>query len=359
MYESDLELLCCPKTHENLVIHNITRTDDDGEILEAELRSSSHTYPITNGIPRFVESVSDNKSWNYKWKQIDAGRGLNYRIIDKQDPAYALHDLFDKNAHGQFAHSQARNGIALDIGCGVGQYSYRLITEFEPRKMISMDLTEGTDIFRQIMLQRFPELKPRLLIVQASVFQMPFREQSIDYVMSLGVLMHTGNTLGAIRNAAKLVKPNGYLNIWVYASVPVAYDLREPGRHTGTSLTGFIPLQIRWLIVNFWIRLFRLSGHGLALKFMKFFASDAFYRFCCIPGLGKLVEFLFPRVRHPDADYRFINIYDWFYNNWGDTWNEHEIFPVLRENGIAVLDMSEWRLGFLGRKLPGFYTPTR
>ena len=357
MFESDLIYLCCPKTHEDLEIRTASTTDDDGEILEGELISSisNNIYSITNGIPRFVESFSDNKTWNYKWMNIDAGRGLNYRITDKSDPAYTLHDLFDKNNSDNNCHKEATDKIALDIGCGVGQYSWRLLNEFKPKKMISMDLTHGTDVFRKIMLERFPEHKKSLLIVQASVFEMPFKNNSIDYVMSLGVLMHTGNTLKAINNAALLVKENGYLNIWVYASIPVAYDLREPNRENSISLINFIPTQIRWLIVNTWIKFFKLIGHNSAVIFMKFFASEPFYKVCQVPLLGKFLEFLFPRVRHPDISYRYINIYDWFFNNWGDTWNEHEIYPVLKANNIAILGMSEWRLGFFGVKNSNFY----
>ena len=60
-------------------------------------------------------------------------------------------------------------------------------------------------------------------------------------------------------------------------------------------------------------------------------------------------------MEHPDFHYRLINNYDGYVNNWCDTWSEHEIFPLLKKNSIAILGMSSWRLGIWGRKLIDFY----
>ena len=357
MYREDISLLCCPKTKEDLVWSVIYKEDNDGDVIEGELVSgqTGHVYKVKNGIPRFVDSLEYNKSWDYKWTVLDAGRGLNYLITDKNDSAYSLHDLFDKNSYGGDSHSMATGKVALDIGCGVGQYSWRLVNEFKPRKMISMDLTHGVDIFRKIMLERFPEHKKTILIVQGDVFCPPFKDSSIDYVMSLGVLMHTGNTKKAIENAAKLVVEEGFLNIWVYASLSVAYDWREPDRGATCTTLNVIPEQLRQLIVFAWVKLINALPHELAMVIMKLFSSTPVYLLTRIPLLGKIVEFFIPRVRHPNRDYRLINLYDWFRNNWGDTWGEHEIFPVLKANGIVLKGISKWRVGMFGKKLSRFY----
>jgi hypothetical protein len=159
----------------------------------------------------------------------------------------------------------------------------------------------------------------------------------------------------AIEKASSLVSDNGYLNIWIYASIPIAYDCREPGRAKPVTMVNVIPEQIRQIIVFSWVKLINALPHSVAVSTMKFFASEAIYRLTNIPLLGKIIEYFIPRVRHPNQEYRLINIYDWFRNNWGDTWSEHEIFPVLKRNGIVVLNMSPWRLGFLGKKDTSFY----
>ena len=356
MYLEDLHLLCCPKSGETLQINYIAQADNDGEILEGELRSSSgkNSYIVRNGIPRFVEHTDYNASWDYKWHEIDSGKGLNYKILDKNDPAYEIHDLFDRNNHDGQAFTFAKGRIALDLGCGIGQYSLRLLQEFEPTKVVSMDLTRGVDVFRQIMLEKFPHYKSKILMVQASVFEMPFPKETFDYVMSLGVLMHTGNTLNAIEGAAQVLKNNGHINFWLYASEPVPYESSEVGRQSKRTIE-YIYLLLVYVVVWFWIHFFRLLPFKLTVSIVRLFSSGLWYRISRLPIVGKLTQIIFMTVQHPDFDYRFINNYDGWINTWSDTWSEHEIFPTLRENNIVIRGVSRWRLGIWGIKDSQFY----
>ena len=340
-----------------MVISRVGKQESDGEIIEGDLMAtlSGKTFPITNGIPRFVVDTEYNKSWNYKWSQIDQGRGLNYRIADKGDPAYEIHDLFDRNSHGGMAYQNVKGKVALDLGCGVGQYSWRMLKEYKPAKLISMDLTSGVDIFRKIMLQRFPHLKSSILIVQADLFSMPLGNETVDYVFSLGVLMHTGNTLEAIRQAARVVKEGGELNIWIYASEVVPYEAREPKRGRKKVLFMYIPFLVRSSIVWAWIMAFRHLPHSMVVYILRAFSSNVFYRLSTLPVTGYLARFIFSTVMHPDRHYRFINNYDGYCNSWADTWSEAEVFPVLKESNIVIRGMSDWRLGVWGIKMKGFY----
>ena len=152
MYDADIELLACPKTGRKLVLSEVASRELDGEIVKGQLKepTEGRLYEIRNGIPRFIDDLEYNKTWDFKWRVLDAGRGLNYRIIDKADPAYQVHDLFDRNGYDGAVYEHARNGIALDVGCGVGQYSVRLLQEYGPSKLISLDLT-----FRRRHIQKY------------------------------------------------------------------------------------------------------------------------------------------------------------------------------------------------------------
>lgn len=356
MYIDDLSLLCCPKSRAPLELAEDHERAADGEILEGILASpSGDRYPIRGGIPRFVDDPQYNASWDYKWTEIDQGRGLNYRITDPNDPAYRLHDLFDRNNHEGRAYRRAAGGIALDIGCGVGQYSWRLLEEAAPRKVVALDLTRGVDLFRRIMLERFPQHRQRILMVQASVFAMPFRDETFDYVFSLGVLMHTGDTRTAISQAARVVQPGGQLNIWVYGAVPVHIDVREQGRKVPMDLLSFIPYQFYTLWVMAQINLFRRLPRWLVVKVLRLVSSDRWYRLCSLPVVGYGFRIVFGTVMHPDQDYRYINNYDGWCNTWADTWTEQELFPVLRDAGIAIKGISAWQTGIWGEKIKGFY----
>jgi SAM-dependent methyltransferase len=357
MYEADIHLLACPKTGRPLVSSEVVCRTSDGEIETGLLKepTEGRVYEIRNGIPRFVDDLEYNKTWDFKWRVLDAGRGLNYKIIDKADPAYQIHDLFDRNGYGGAVYEKARNGIALDVGCGVGQYSVRLLQEYGPTKLVSLDLTSGVDIFRKIVRERFPKLFDRLLIVQANVFEMPVANEAFDFVMSLGVLMHTGDTKRAIDETLRRLKPGGHVNLWIYASECVAYSVSEPGRENVYSMNTIRPIQKRYRRAEALIRLFRHRlPRDLTYRILRFVSSDAMYRLMQWPGF-RVAHQWFPTVVHPDAAYRLINNYDGYVNSWDDTWSEKEIFPILQKNSVAIRDLSGWRLGVWGVKIPGFY----
>ena len=81
----------------------------------------------------------------------------------------------------------------------------------------------------------------------------------------------------------------------------------------------------------------------------------AWYRLSGIRLIDRITTFVFPTVMHPDPAYRLINNYDGYRNEWSDTWNEHEVWPVLRELDLVPLDFAEWRLGVWAVKRGGFY----
>lgn len=354
MYETDLHWLCCPATGHALQFADVTARAADGEILEASLTGGARAYPITNGIPRFVDDVSHNASWDFKWRELDAGRGLNYRIIDKSDPAYNNHDIYDRNSHDGHAFEHLRGKVVLDLGCGVGQYAVKTLLEHDAAKVVAIDLTGGVDVFRRVVLERYPQLRQRLLIVQASIFDLPFAKQRFDYVYSLGVLMHTGQTIKALECACEQVADGGEINVWIYGSEPLAYDAVEPGRADALSLANVSAFVKKLWWAMYWIHLFRRIPHERAVRIVRFFSSDRIHHLRKRKGFRWLTH-VFPGVDHPDHGYRLINNYDGYVNNWCDTWSEHDVIAVFKRHSIAVLGISSWRVGVWGRKIPGFY----
>ena len=134
----------------------------------------------------------------------------------------------------------------------MGRYRIKLLQEKGPNKVVSIDLTGAVDIFREIITERFPKYRRRILIVQANIFRMPFRDEVFDFVFSLGVLMHTGNTREAIKQAARVLKDRGQINLWVYGAIPVHIDNVEPNRGRLMTLGRFLPywLLYAWVMIQ-------------------------------------------------------------------------------------------------------------
>jgi SAM-dependent methyltransferase len=355
MWIEHLDLLACPRSGLPLEVTDVERSADDGEIIEATLVTPDGTrYPVRNGIPRFTEDTGYNASWDYKWTSLDGGAGHNYRVIDRQDPAHDINDLFDRNAHGGRAHERARGGTALDLGCGIGQCSVRLLREYEPERMVSMDLTRGVDVFRGIVSERYPELRRRLLLVQGDALNPPLRSGAFDYVLSLGVLMHTGDTRLALRRAVELLRPHGHLNVWLYASETFPSQAREPGRRGPKTPLSLLPLQLRYTIVQLWLELFRRLTNPQRMRLVRAFSGPVWYRLSTLRVVRVVPGWIFPTNPHPDEAYRVINNYDGYVNDWSDTWSEHELLPMLLDSGLVLLGLSDWRLGIWGVRDPAF-----
>ena len=240
---------------------------------------------------------------------------------------------------------------------GVASVSTRssFCRKVNPAKVVSMDLTGGVDIFRKIMLERYPEYRRRILMVQANVFQMPFRDDVFDYAFSLGVLMHTGDTRRAIQQVARVLKVGGQINVWLYSAVSVHIDNEESERKVTMTLGRFAPHYLFYLWVMFQIRMFRKLPHGAAVTIIKMFSSKPWYRLCSLPVIGYVFRAVFGTVLHPDRDYRYINNYDGWCNSWAETWTEGELFPTLVDSNIVIRGISRWPTGVWGEKQLEFY----
>ncbi|HSL22715.1 MAG TPA: methyltransferase domain-containing protein [Vicinamibacterales bacterium] len=361
MLLSDVVDLVCPACHADLALTECGPRSGN-EIIDARLSCTrcASLYPVERGIPRFVDNVPGyNASWNYKWTRIDRGRGLNHLILDKSDPAYALHDIYDRNSHGGRAFDHMRGRRAIEIGCGVGQYIVKSLQEHAPDRIVAFDLTEGVDTLRRIIVERYPHYLERILFVQGSVFSMPFRPASFDYVYSLGVLHHTGDTRAAIRAAAGLMKEGGELNFWVYAAPAYHVDTREPGRAPLSAWAPLLRIAFVRLQARAWYTVFSRMSPDWADRVLRPFASGWWHSLSGVPIAKWFTRLVMSPPRHPNRDYRHLNLFDGYVNTWAENWTEAELFPVLRDCSVAVKGISDWRVGFWGVKDSSFYDATR
>lgn len=102
---------------------------------------------------------------------------------------------------------------ALNVGIGYGKET-RILTALFPNAM-----TIGVDL--NLALVRAGRLLagvPRLHVVVASLFRMPFEPGTFDHVHSQGVIHHTYSTKAAFDAIARFAKPSGSLFVWVYAA---------------------------------------------------------------------------------------------------------------------------------------------
>ncbi len=359
MNTSFLSMLHCPICQGGFVLNNeILKAQD---IVKGDLccDTCNSRYPVIDGIPRFVSDKNYNKSWDFKWTNIDAGKGLAYLSLDKNDPAYEIHGIFDKNSYGGEPFISWKDKFVLDAGCGIGQNSYELLKI--GAKVVALDLTRSVDVFKKIMQQRFPDFKDVLLIVQADIFNLPFRDETFDGVMSLGVIHHTGNTFKALQSLTRKLKSSGDINIWIYSAEDMsAYLNKNKDKIKDKSINRRIINHLKrskylyyfrdyifYEAIRFFIK--RLPSRvTYYLLFLP--ASNFWYKFCKIPYLGLIGTGIFQTVPHPNFRYRLINLFDAFSPVFTSHHTEKEVRTWFASLNLEVRGISGWKLGVWGRK---------
>jgi SAM-dependent methyltransferase len=134
---------------------------------------------------------------------ITAGNPADVAVFDDwffETYPYLLDDRF-------ISWSGMTNQIVLEIGLGYGTVSRRLAKlSSHP---ISLDVASGAVNFVKLTA---PAANP----IQGSALELPLVENSVDCVISIGCLHHTGNLELALRECLRVLRPGGRLIAMVY-----------------------------------------------------------------------------------------------------------------------------------------------
>jgi SAM-dependent methyltransferase len=108
-----------------------------------------------------------------------------------------------------FTEALVRGAKILEAGCGCGRY-LPLLLECGAQEVWGMDVSPHA-------CHAAAAQDARAAVVQSSVEHAPFEAASFDIVYSIGVLHHTQNPAASFARIAELVRPGGYLAVWVYS----------------------------------------------------------------------------------------------------------------------------------------------
>ncbi len=95
----------------------------------------------------------------------------------------------------------------LDLGCGVGRHAYLLATE--EFQVTAMDRSDsGLAFLRQQAVEQNLELET----VSADMTELPFEDQTFDYVLSWNVIYHGNKAVvqQAINEIYRVLRPGGF-----------------------------------------------------------------------------------------------------------------------------------------------------
>lgn len=199
MYPDQLALLRSPVTGGTLELQNAEHVDDrikSGVLVD----SQGNSFPIRDFIPRFVDANNYCRSFTVQWDKYPLAPDL-YGVYAER---FAKETRWGANLSAE---------IILEAGCGWGVFTRTALKT--GATVVAFDLSAGVD---QAYRENGPN--PKLLVVQASIYDMPFRRASFDKVFCFGVLQHTPEPQRAFAGLVEFLKPAGLIAADVYAKPP-------------------------------------------------------------------------------------------------------------------------------------------
>lgn len=293
-----------------------------GEVKEGQLTCCNNSYKITNFIPRFIDSDKYVSSFSFEWR-LNKRTQLDSANVNNKMAGQSRKD-FERRI--DFPLSQLKDKWVLDAGCGMGRFSEVAVKE--GANLVAVDLSFAVDMaLENIGLARTAHF------IQADLFNLPFRENSFDFVYSFGVLHHTPDCEGAFTAISKLIKTGGKLAIFVYSS----YN------------KGIVYMS------EFW-RFFTIRLPKKVLYLFSFISIPLYYLYK-IPVLGNIAKTFFVIPMWPDWRWRVLDTFDWYSPKYQSKHTHWEVFRWFKDNGFRNIEIFENEITMSGIKNECFLYP--
>jgi SAM-dependent methyltransferase len=313
MKPSALRFLVCPSCRDGLELH--VDVEDGLEVMEGRLRSPGcgRDYPIRGGVPRFVPSGSYAASFGFQWNrfsrvQLDSMNGTRQSETTLANTTgWKDHDYQDR--------------LVLDAGVGAGRFAE--VVARKGGEVVGLDLTTAIDAAWTSIGRH-----PRVHLLQADIFAMPFRDATFDLAYSIGVLHHTPDVQAAFARVAAAVKPGGALAVYVYARYGPGHHFSDAIRKITTRLPARLMLAVSALAVPMHY------AYGL-------------------PGIGKVLNLVCPISPHPNWRWRWLDTFDWYTPRYQWKLLYPEVFEWFRENGFHDVEIRGGPIRMRGQKGSG------
>jgi len=274
-----LEVIVCPKCYGEFDCKNLEK-NAQGEVISGSLEcvACHSNYSIESGIPRFVERSNYASSFGYQWNRFKAEQ-----IDSLNDTKLSEERFFSETG---WTSEWLKGKWIMDAGCGAGRFLD--IASKNDCEVVGVDISNAVDAASENMRDR-----PNVHLVQASIYELPFRPGVFDGCYSIGVLQHTPDPQKAIQSLPKILKPDGKIAVTIY-------EKRK-----------FTPLYSKYLLRIFTRRLNKQSLLFAikALMPILFPLTEVLFR---LPLMGRFFMFIIPVANY--VDYSELSLkqrYDW------------------------------------------------
>lgn len=236
---------------------NGERLDRSGDYLVDSLDNS---FPIVRGVPRLVGGDNYAENFGLQWNKF-AKTQLDRDRLDISKQRFFAETHWEREC--------LNDKHILEVGSGAGRFS-KVVLEYTQGILWSIDYSDAVTANytnnRAIAADRFH-------LFQASIYELPFEDNSFDKTFCLGVLQHTPDFEASVKTLIAKTKPGGEIIVDFYpikgwwTKIHAKYILRPiTKRLTHTRLMALIEANIDWLI-KVHLGLHRI-GLGLLTRFL-------------------------------------------------------------------------------------------
>jgi SAM-dependent methyltransferase len=212
----------------------------DGKLVDA----AGNSYPILKGVPRICEATNYTENFGKQWN------AFRLTQIDRPETGLRLSEDRFFQATGWKPEDLSDLDI-LEVGSGAGRFS-RVVLERTRARLWSIDYSSAVEANFETNAAVAPD---RFQLFQASVYELPFPENSFDKVFCLGVLQHTPDFEASIRALVSKAKPGAEIVVDFYpikgfwTKIHAKYLLRPVTRRMSHErLLRLIDRNVDWLI---------------------------------------------------------------------------------------------------------------
>ncbi len=176
------------------------------KLVSGELKDDEeNTFPIINGIPRFVEAHNYTDNFGFQWNKFQKTQ------IDREmkTPDFSKDRFF---AATQWDKEDLSGKNVLEAGSGAGRFT-QIVLDHTKANLYSIDYSDAVSA----NYRNNSHHGDRLKLFQASIYEMPFPNNSFDKVFCFGVLQHTPDFRKSVQCLVDKAKPGGEVVVDFYA----------------------------------------------------------------------------------------------------------------------------------------------
>ena len=221
-----------------------------------------NAFPIVKGVARIAELENYTESFGVQWNKFDKTQ------LDRENDGLDLsRRRFFAETHWDQEDLSGKN--ILEVGSGAGRFS-KVVLEGTKGTLYSVDYSDAVTANFKNNGHIAPD---RFHLFQASIYEMPFPDDSFDKVFCFGVLQHTPDFDASIKTLIGKAKPGGEIVVDFYpikgwwTKLNAKYILRPiTKRMSHDRLFSLIERNIDWLIKAHF--LLHSMGLGVMTRFL-------------------------------------------------------------------------------------------